>query len=286
MQQPLFQQSVSASFRLIIFVVLSIVVMSIDHRHQHLKLLRSYISNALYPIQYISNLPIEISRWASESFSTRSTLIKENAALKNNMLRIKASLQKMDSLEKENEHLRGLLGSSSRVKHNVKVAEQVAVNLAPFKQEILVDKGSSDQVYIGQPVIDADGVMGQIVHTSAKTATVLLISDPSHALPVKVIRNGLLSVIAGLGKADSLELLYIPLNADIKVDDMLVTSGFGGKFPADYPVAKITHIEHQPGKAFAQVYASPVAKLDRSREILLVWRQDGHASQPLKQTSK
>ena len=164
-----------------------------------------------------------------------------------------------------------MLGSSARVQQNVLVAEQLAVDLDPYKQQILIDKGRDDRVYIGQPLIDANGIMGQIIHTSEHGATALLISDPNHAIPVEIVRNGLRSVAAGMGQTDEVELLHIPSSADVRVGDTLVTSGLGGRFPADYPVARISIVEHPPGSAFAQVYATPTAQLNRSREVLLVW---------------
>ena len=271
MQQPLFQQEAAASFRLIVFIVISIVVMTVDHRLNHLELVRSYISNAIYPLQYAVNLPARLASWSYESLSERSRLLAENRALKATLLDMQARQQKLEVLETENTHLRALLGSSARVQQNVLVAEQIAVDLDPYKQQILIDKGTNDNVYIGQPLIDANGIMGQIIHTSANTATALLISDPNHALPVEVVRNGLRSVVAGLGQTDAVELLHIPASADIKVGDTLVTSGLGTRFPTDYPVARIITVEHPPGKAFAQVYAKPTAQLNRSREVLLVW---------------
>jgi len=271
MQQPLFQQEAAASFRLIVLIFVSIVMMTVDHRFNHLEVVRSYISNSIYPIQYVVNLPARIASWGYQSLAQRSQLLSENAALKSTLLNMQARQQKLMALEIENTHLRSLLGSSARVQENVLVAEQIAVDLDPYRQQILIDKGTNDDVYIGQPLIDANGIMGQIIHASANSATALLISDPNHALPVEVVRNGLRSVVAGLGKTDAMELLHIPSSADIKVGDTLITSGLGGRFPPDYPVARITSVNHPPGKAFAQVYARPTAQLNRSREVLLVW---------------
>ncbi len=271
MQQPLFQHEAAASFRLIIFIVASIVVMTVDHRFSHLEVVRSYIANAIYPIQYAVNLPAQLVGWSYQAFTERKQLLAENAALKSTLLTMQAKQQKLESLTTENTHLRALLGSSARVQENVLVAEQIAVDLDPYRQQIVINKGTTDNVYIGQPLIDANGIMGQVIHTSAYNATALLISDPDHAVPVEVVRNGLRSVIAGLGKTDAVALLHIPSSADIQPGDTLVTSGLGGRFPADYPVAHIISVEQPPGKSFAQVYARPAAQLNRSREVLLVW---------------
>ena len=210
MQQALFQQEAAASFRLVVLIIVSIVAMTEDHRFNHLEVVRSYISNTIYPIQYVVNLPSRLASWGYQSLSQRSNLLEENAELKSTLLEMQARQLKLDALEYENTYLRTLLGSSERVQQNVLVAEQIAVDLDPYMQQILIDKGSNDNVYIGQPLIDANGIMGQIIHISANSATALLISDPNHALPVEVVRNGLRSIVAGLGKTDAVELLHIP----------------------------------------------------------------------------
>ncbi|MEM7210205.1 MAG: rod shape-determining protein MreC [Pseudomonadota bacterium] len=274
MQQPLFQQEAAASFRLIVLLIASAVIMTVDHRDNHLQVVRSFISNAIYPIQYVVNAPARMASWSVEALTERRQLLVENAGLKNALLNLQAKQQKLEVLEVENQHLRALLGSSARVDQNVLVAEQIAVDLDPYKQQILIDKGTSENVYIGQPLIDANGIMGQIIHVSTNTSTALLISDPNHALPVEIVRNGLRSVIAGLGQTDAVELLHVPSSADVRIGDTLVTSGLGGRFPADYPVARINAIDHPPGSAFAQIYAQPTAALNRSREVLLVWHNE------------
>ena len=273
MQQPLFQQEAAASFRLIVLIAVSIVVMTVDHRFNHLEIARSSIANLIYPIQYVVNAPARIASWAYQSLAERGRLLDENRGLKSTLLEMQARQQRLEVLETENAHLRALLGSSARVQQHVLVAEQIAVDLDPYKQQVLIDKGNNDRVYIGQPLIDANGIMGQIIHTSSRTATALLISDPNHSLPVEVVRNGLRSIVAGIGKTDVVELLHIPASADVRIGDTLVTSGLGGRFPADYPVARVTAVDHPPGSAFAQVLAKPTAQLNRSREVLLVWHE-------------
>ena len=153
----------------------------------------------------------------------------------------------------------------------VLVAELLSVDQDPYRQQVVLNKGRKDKVYIGQPIIDAWGVMGQIIYLADSSSTAMLISDPSHAIPVQVNRSGLRSTAFGTGNASELELRYIPHNADIQIGDLIVASGLGQRFPPNYPVARIVKIERPVGEAFATVLAEPLAHLDKSREVLLVW---------------
>ena len=154
----------------------------------------------------------------------------------------------------------------------------MSVNLDPYKHQIVINKGELNQTYPGQPLLDADGVMGQVVHVGPYTSTAVLITDTSHAIPVQVNRNGLRTIALGSGTINRLELPYLPNNSDILVGDLLITSGLGGRFPPGYPVATVSTIEQDPGQAFARITATPMAKLDRSREVLLVWPGDIEAT--------
>jgi rod shape-determining protein MreC len=151
------------------------------------------------------------------------------------------------------------------------VAEILGVDLNPYRQQVVIDKGSTSGVYVGQPVLDANAVMGQVVRVDPLTATVLLITDEDHSLPVRVSRNGLRALASGTGVIDRLELPHLTNNADVQVGDQLFTSGLGGRFPAGYPVARVVEVRIEPGKPFATVIAEPNAGLDRAREVLLVW---------------
>jgi len=184
---------------------------------------------------------------------------------------LKVRLQRLAALEAENRRLRDLLGSSRRLEERVLIAELLAVALDPYRHQVLIDKGSGSGAYVGQPVLDANAVMGQIVRVSPLSATVLLITDVEHSLPVQVLRNGLRAIAQGTGLVQGLELLHLPKNVDIRVGDELVTSGLGGRFPAGYPVARVVAVREEPGRPFAIVRAAPLARLDRTREVLLVW---------------
>jgi rod shape-determining protein MreC len=252
-------------------VVLSIVLMVIDHRYHHLQSLRSTLAVITYPLQFLADLPITTRDWLAETFATRNRLNEENRQLHADNLKLRARLQKFESLQAENLRLRDLLESSIKVGDRVLIAELSAVDLDPYRQQIVIDKGGASGVFQGQPVLDANAVMGQVVHVNPFSSTVLLITDASHALPVQVLRNGLRTIAIGSGRIDRLELPYLTNNADIREGDLLVTSGLGGKFPPGYPVAEVTQVRIAPDQPFAEVSAAPRAHLDRSREVLLVW---------------
>jgi rod shape-determining protein MreC len=245
--------------------------MVMDHKYKSLESVRAGLSVILYPIQLMVELPSAASDWFSESLSTRRRLQEENESLRTRQLMQKAQIQKLAALEAENMRLRELLDSSFEVGERRLIAELMSVNLDPYKHQIVINKGELDDIYPGQPLLDAEGVMGQIVHAGPYTSTAVLITDTSHAIPVQVNRNGLRSIALGSGAINRLDLPYIPNNADIQPGDLLITSGLGGRFPPGYPVAVVSDVQHDPGRAFSQVAATPLAQLNRSREVLLVW---------------
>jgi len=245
--------------------------MTLDHRQHTLEGIRSALSVVVYPMQVLVNAPFAMADWASESLSSHNALLSENRSLREKQLKLEFKLQKMAALETENQRLRALLQSSSRKWERVLIAELVSVDFDPFKHRILINKGSNDGVFEGHPVLDANGVMGQVNHVSPFTSTAILITDPSHATPVQINRNGLRTIALGTGEPDRLAIPNIPNNADIQEGDLLVTSGLGLRFPAGYPVATVTSVVRDPSEPFAQISATPLAHLDRAREVLLVW---------------
>ena len=245
--------------------------MVVDHKEHHVETIRSAISVVIYPIQYLVNLPIAVGNWMGESVSSHETLTEENERLRMQHLLFKAQLQKLSALQVENVRLRELLQSSKKVGENVLIAELLAVDLDPFSRQIVINKGTNDNTYLGQPVLDAEGIMGQIVHAGPFSSTAMLITDANHAIPVHVNRNGLRAIALGTGAPDVLEIPYLPISADVVVGDLLTSSGLGGRFPRDYPVARITQVTRNPTQSYATVVAEPIALLERSREVLLVW---------------
>lgn len=252
-------------------MLLSITVMVLDHRHNHLESLRSGLSVLLYPVQYLAGLPLLLSESASKALTSRGELESERDQLHDENLQLRARLQKFEALEAENMRLRGLLDSSFKVGDRVLIAELIAVEQDPFRQQVLISKGETSGLFEGQPVLDANAVVGQVTHINPFSASVLLITDAAHALPVQVNRNGLRTIALGTGLINRLELPHLPNNADIKVGDLLITSGLGGGFPPGYPVAEVIEVRREPGQPFASVIAQTTAHLDRIREVLLVW---------------
>ena len=248
--------------------------MTLDHKQQHLNTVRTVLAVVVSPIQYLVNLPADMALWFSEGLSSRQTLLDENASLQSQHLLLQARVQKNTALETENRRLRELLGSSFKVADRVLIAELYAIDLDPYKHLIRINKNSSHQVYVDQPVLDAYGVMGQVIEVNPIYSSARLITDPSHLIPVQINRNGLRSIAVGTGKTHQLELPYLPNSADILQGDLLVTSGLGQTYPAGYPVATVEKVIRDPGQPFAKVIATPTAHLDRSREVLLVWSSD------------
>ncbi|MFC1772228.1 rod shape-determining protein MreC [Pseudomonadota bacterium] len=258
--------------RLLGLATLSIVLMTIDHRQHHLDSMRSFLSVVVYPLQWLVDLPDTSSEWFRESLSTRRELQEENASLRTQQLMLNTQLQKLESLEAENRRLRALLDSSFQVgTRHMLIAGLLSVDMDPYRHQIEVNKGSLDHLFEGQPLLDSQGVMGQLIHVGPLTATAMLITDPSHAIPVQINRTGLRTIALGTGSIDRLELPHIPTNADVRIGDLLISSGLGGRFPPGYPVAEVINVEQDPGNTFSEVSARPRAHLDRSREVLLVW---------------
>ncbi|MES9923127.1 MAG: rod shape-determining protein MreC [Candidatus Thiodiazotropha endolucinida] len=270
----MFTQGPSITTRLVAAALLSIAIMVLDHRYNHLESLRSGLSVLLFPVQYLASLPLLLSESASDAINSRSELEAERDRLHAENLRLRARQQKFEALEAENMRLRGLLDSSFKVGDRVLIAELVAVEQDPFRQQVLINKGKTSGLFVGQPVVDANAVVGQVTHINPFSASVLLITDAAHALPVQVHRNGLRTIALGTGLINRLELPHLPNNADIKVGDLLTTSGMGGSFPPGYPVAEVIDVRREPGQPFASVIAQTTAHLDRIREVLLVWTLD------------
>lgn len=242
-----------------------------DHRTTYVSSFRAAIGSIVYPIYEAIDLPVRMARWSGEVFAERTTLRRRNAELEERYLRARAKLEQVQALEAENARLRKLLDSSKRLDQRVGVAELVSVDLDPFSHRILLNKGSRKEVFVGQPLLDADGVMGQVTSITATHAFAMLISDPAHALPVQVNRTGLRTIAFGTGHTGYLSLPNVPISADVSPGDLLVTSGLGGRFPGGFPVATVTDVLRDPSATFAEVIATPTAALDRSREVLLLW---------------
>jgi rod shape-determining protein MreC len=246
------------------------LVLLATEQHGLVQVARTPFASATYPLQQIVSIPVRLGQRVIESVSSYANLVTENQKLREEQLLLKTKLLKFAALEQENIRLRGLLDTSFKVGEQVSIAELLSVNLVPYEHLVVVDKGSRFGVHPSQPVFDANGVVGQVLRVGPYNAEVMLITDPNHAIPVQVNRNGLRTLALGTGRTDRLALPYLSSNADIQVGDLLITSGLGGVFPYGYPVATVTEVAPQK-TAFAKVSAKPVAQLDRNRELLLVW---------------
>ena len=257
--------------RVIVLILVSIVLMYLDHRQNHLDGIRRGIDAAVYPVRLVVDAPVRFWNWLGESTTSRNELELTLGRLQAERLLTNARLLRLTALEAENARLRALLEARTRVRDEVRVAEIMAVDANPYKHNLVIDIGSRDGVYNGQAIVDANGVVGQVIGTGIMTSQAVLISDPDHALPVEVNRNGLRTIAVGTGEIDRLDLPFLPNNADIRAGDLLVTSGLGGAFPAGYPVAVVDTVTRMPSEPFADVTATPSAALDQVREVMLIW---------------
>lgn len=248
--------------------------MSIDHVTGWLDSTRATLTIAVSPVVSVADLPYRGVSGVTELISTRDSMRRRITELEEELLLLRVRTEKMAALTAENNRLRDLLGSAAKLQDNVLVAELIGVDPDPEHQEVIVDKGTLDGAFVGQPVLDAWGLMGQVVEVSRYSSRVLLISDQSHSLPVQVLRSNLRLIAQGTGIDKQLELRHVNSTADIEVGDQLLSSGLGDRFPVGYPVGVVDYIRYEPGKPFAEVRAKPLARLDRSRHVLLVFSEN------------
>ncbi len=257
--------------RFLVLVVLSVALMVVDARFTLLKPVRSQMSLVLMQAYWVTDLPQRLWQGVASQFGSRTELVAENEKLKTENLLLQGRMQKLAALTEQNVRLRELLNSSALVNEKVEVAELIGMDPNPFTHRIIINKGERDGVVLGQPVLDARGLMGQVVELMPYTSRVLLLTDTTHSIPVQVNRNGLRAIASGTGNPERLELRHVADTADIKVGDLLVSSGLGQRFPAGYPVATVKEVIHDSGQPFAIVRAIPTAALNRSRYLLLVF---------------
>lgn len=269
--KPIFGRGPSLQLRLFLAVIISIAAIVADSRFGVFSHVRVYLSSLVSPLQYMANAPGTLLDTMSTQVQTRAGLIEQTKQQEQQLFTLRSRLLKMDHLEHENQRLRELLGSPVHKESRKMVAELLSVDSDPFSHQVLINKGALDGVYNGQPVINDQGVIGQVLHVGSTTSRVLLITDSSHGIPVRVLRNDLRAIASGSGELDKLELRNLPRNTDVQVGDLLVTSGLGGRFPEGYPVATVTRSDYVEGKPFAQVEAKPLVALDRLRYLLLLW---------------
>ena len=245
--------------------------MFVDHHFSYLAQPRSWLSAITTPIQWLADTPAQVQNFISKNLTSRTALIEENEQLKATNLFLEQRLQKFISLLTQNKRLKELLNASEHTKGKVKVAEIIGVDPDPQIKQVIINKGTNSGAFTGQSVLDASGIMGQIISTNYFASRVLLITDSSSRIPVEINRTGYRAIAAGDYAGNTLSLLNIPETVNIKVGDLLISSGLGGSFPQGYPVAKITSVEKAPGQSFLKILAAPVAKINRSRLVLMLF---------------
>ncbi|MBS0364980.1 MAG: rod shape-determining protein MreC [Proteobacteria bacterium] len=278
--RPLYGRGGSPGFRFTVYAVLSVVTMYLDQRQHYLTPLRYALQAGAYPIQLAVNSPSAAWRWLQDSLQSRDALRRENAQLRAAARELELRSMRYEALAQENGSLRGLKQALPPVAERWLAAEIVNIQLSSLRQRLLINRGAGNGVFKGQAVLDEKGVIGQTTHIGPWSADVILITDPEHALPVRIARTGLRTIAVGAGDATSLALPYLPGNADIKAGDLLVTSGLGGVFPEGYPVARVTEVRRDAVQPLAQVRAAPLAHLATDREVMLVWFNAGHPAAP------
>ncbi|MGD9108156.1 MAG: rod shape-determining protein MreC [Gammaproteobacteria bacterium] len=267
----LFKKNSTIGGRVLFFLLCALLLMMCDHRNSAFHRARSSFAIIVSPIHYLVNLPIDTFNWVVSDFVSKKTLVKENAKLRAKTLLLNAQLQKQFAIESENQQLRALLASSAKTVDKVSVAQLLAVSPDPFVQQIVLNQGENAKVFVGQPVLDAYGIMGQVVTVGHFTSIVMLVTDNKSAIPVQIERNGVRGLVVGKGVPGLLKLQGVTDTMDVKKGDALVTSGLGDHYPFGYPVGTIVDVNRNLGGRFVDITVKPAAHLDRSRLVLLVW---------------
>lgn len=271
---PLFPRGPGVGARTLLVMLLALGIWFADQRGLPLlTAIRGSVDWLLQPLRWATNLPANLAEAGGELKSYRA-LLTENEQIKQTLFKAQARLLQLNALEAENRRIRQLMASSSALGQKVLIAEIIATSQAPYRHQITLNKGTADNVYFGQAIVDAYGVMGQVIRVNPTTSIALLITDPSHGIPVEVNRTGLQTIARGGGDGRVLSLPFLPGNADVKVGDLLVSSGLGGRFPAGYPVGEIFDVRRTTGEHFMEASAYPSARLDQGRQTLLVWSNE------------
>jgi rod shape-determining protein MreC len=278
--RPLQGRGGSSGFHFTLYATLAVVAMYLDQREHYLEQVRYVLQAAAYPIQLAVSSPQAAWAWIHESFATRERLQAENARLRARQRDLELRSMRYEDLARENGELRGLRAALPPVADRWLPAEIVNVQLSNLRQRLLIDRGAANGVFKAQAVVDDRGLIGQTTHVGPWSAEVILITDPEHAVPVRIERTGLRTIAVGAGDATFLALPYLPANADIKEGDLLVSSGLGGVFPAGYPVARVTEVHRDAVQPLAHVRAAPLAHIDTDGEVMLVWFRPDHPAAP------
>ena len=269
----LFIQAPAITLRFLLLLLVSAGIMVADHRYRALETPRGWLLTLMQPVQAIADWPAQ--RWFGWSavVAARTHLLEENRLLRETNHQLAIEHQQFSTLQAENRRLNELLQSVSvsNLATSYQLARIVQVSLDPHVQQVQINSGSAEGVFLGQPVISSAGVFGQVVHVAVNSAQVLLLTDISHALPVVNQRSGQRAIARGEGPSGLLRMPFLAAHADVQPGDLWLTSGLGKTFPAGYPVARLKAIVIPPGAEFAEVVAVPVAQPEKVQEVLLLW---------------
>jgi rod shape-determining protein MreC len=261
----------SDTLRLLVYLALALAMMVSDHRGGMLARVRQNAAVAVQPLWWLASVPGRITATVHDAVANQTRLTHENTDLQQQLLLLRARMERLQSLRDENQQLRALLGGTRALQISVQLASILNIDLDSERQRVVLDVGSSQGVHVGQVLIDAGGVLGQVIVVTPTRATALLITDPTQAIPVQAIRSGLRLIAFGTGRSDQLSVPNIPQSGDLKVGDVLITSGIGGRFPAGFPVGSVATLRPDANNAFVAATLTPAARLDRSGQVLLVW---------------
>ncbi|WP_058462364.1 rod shape-determining protein MreC [Legionella adelaidensis] len=275
--KKLFAKGRHSSLRFVFALAFSIILMVADYHYQYLGRLRSGFSIVVAPLQYAVDYPVRVIGWIRSLVTTKKELINENMQLRYQQTMLEAQLQQLLVIRNENSQLKELLLASSDATTKAMAAQILAVDTTLSRQILVLNKGKRDGVTVGQPVLDAKGVMGQVIDVGSMTSTVLLISDAKSAVPVQNTRTGERAILVGTNNLSQLSLINLPKSSSIRKGDLLVTSGLGRRYPEGYPVGTVEEVKNIPGEEFIKVNVSPIALLNRNRLVLLIWPEKEHA---------
>ena len=269
-QTPAFFVRGSSPFsRMVFFCALSVSIMAIDARLNYLSQVRQAFIAALHPLEVVANAPSEWSRDVKKYFSAHNALVQENYALKEQAFEQKILLQRLNTIEAENSHLRTLLSGNIPIQPKAILGEISHMGRDPFTHTVVVNRGSQHNIKAGQAVVDSKGVIGQVTRVYPYTSEVTLITDKELSIPIQIERNQLRAIAFGEGN-NTLDIPYLPTNVDIKVGDKLVTSGIDGVYPAGLAVAVVTKIQQNQESPFAKIVSTPVAEVNNHLQLLLL----------------
>jgi rod shape-determining protein MreC len=271
---PIFKHGPSPQYRVILMLICSALLIFFDHKMTSFERVRGYLQSLVSPLQYLATAPKQLLDWSVDNMVTKKQLVEDNKTLKMNELVYKERAIQLRIVQQENDRLRALLHSPVRVDVKTMLAEILSVDGDPYSQQVVINRGANDDVHEGQAIVDDQGVVGQILHAGTITSRVLLITDVSHAVPVRIERNGTRLVANGTGNINRMSINHVSNSTDIKPGDLLVTSGLGGKYPEGYPVARVTIVKKDESRPFAYVQSEPIAQINRLRYLLLLWPQD------------